>query len=260
MTPEQEKKLRAPFPADEVGKLPRITCPNCRKSGSKVCGEHRKSRCQECSNYITGAHIHLDYVGHAETTDRFLSVDPEWTWEPIAWTAEGTPAITQHGGNLVMWGRLTLCGTTRPGVGTAPREKEDAHKELIGDFLRNAGMRFGVALDLWRKSEKVEAEAEHAATPTGAPQTAPQAPVEPPVVYATSAQIKAIKAATRELDAEQRAELVDGDTVYGIELLRDRRIVVSAEQAEHVLTSLRALIATGEKEPVDLVAAGTEPF
>lgn len=167
MTPEQTAKLREPFPPEEVGKLPRVWCPKCRDASGKVCGDHAKSKCSVCSNNITNAHLHLDYVGHAELTDRLLDVDPEWSWEPANWTADGEPVISKHGNNLVMWGRLTILGVTRLGVGTAPANKDDAHKELIGDFLRNAAMRFGVALDLWRKSEKAEAEhhEEPAATP-----------------------------------------------------------------------------------------------
>lgn len=158
MNAEQQKALRAHFDPSEVGKLPRVTCKACRDSSQKVCGNHSKSKCSVCGNYGTNAHIHLDFVGHAELTDRLLDVDPEWSWEPAAWSDAGEPVISRHGSNLVMWGRLTLCGTTRLGVGTAPANKDDAHKELIGDFLRNAAMRFGVALDLWRKSEKAERE------------------------------------------------------------------------------------------------------
>ena len=158
MNADQQKALRAHFDPSEVGKLPRVTCKACRDSSQKVCGNHSKSKCSVCGNYGTNAHIHLDFVGHAELTDRLLDVDPEWSWEPAAWSDSGEPVISRHGSNLVMWGRLTLCGTTRLGVGTAPANKDDAHKELIGDFLRNAAMRFGVALDLWRKSEKAERE------------------------------------------------------------------------------------------------------
>jgi hypothetical protein len=158
VTPEQMTKLREPFPDSEIGKLPRIWCAKCRDAQGKVCSDHSKSKCQVCANNITNAHLHLDYVGHAELTDRLLDVDPEWSWEPANWSPEGEPVISKHGNNLVMWGRLTILGVTRLGVGTAPANKDDAHKELIGDFLRNAAMRFGVALDLWRKSEKAEAE------------------------------------------------------------------------------------------------------
>lgn len=162
MNDDQAKALRAAIPDTEIGKLPRITCRDCRESkATKVCSKHAKSKCAGCGNYITGAHIHLDYFGHAETTDRLLDVDPEWSWEPVGWSDDGMPLIGRQGGNLVMWGRLTVAGITRLGVGTCEAGKDDAHKELIGDFIRNASMRFGVALDLWRKSEKAETEVEH---------------------------------------------------------------------------------------------------
>lgn len=108
MNEEQAKALRAEFPEGEIGKLPRITCGDCRKAPGKACSSHEKGKCAACNNYITSAHIHLDYVGHAELTDRLLSVDPEWTWEPAAWSDDGSPMIGHHNGNLVMWGRLTI--------------------------------------------------------------------------------------------------------------------------------------------------------
>lgn len=85
----------------------------------------------------------LDYVGHAATTDRLLAVDP--TWEPLALDERGLPAIDQAGN---LWIRLTVCGLTRIGVGDGP-----SMKVRIGDAIRNAAMRYGVALDLWSKEE-----------------------------------------------------------------------------------------------------------
>lgn len=66
MTEEQSKALRAPFPDSEIGKLPRVTCADCRGHQSKCCQKHTKSKCSICGNYATNAHIHLDFVGHAE--------------------------------------------------------------------------------------------------------------------------------------------------------------------------------------------------
>lgn len=151
MTPEDRDALRKPFPADVVGQLPRVWCKPCgdaKKRGGGTCDKHTKRKCQVCRNNITEAHLHLDYVGHAETTDRFLSVDPGWSWEPMAFDADGLPKLDQFGG---MWIKLTICDTTRLGYGAATDGKTgpDAVKETIGDALRNAGMRFGVALDLW---------------------------------------------------------------------------------------------------------------
>ena len=52
-----------------------------------------------------------------------------------------------------MWIRLTVCGVTRLGVGTCNAEAFDVEKQLVGDAIRNAAMRYGVALDMWSKEE-----------------------------------------------------------------------------------------------------------
>jgi hypothetical protein len=117
MTPAKATALRKPFPPETIGKLPK-------------------------SNVL------LDYVGHAAVTDRLLTVDPEWTWEPFALDAAGLPAPDAQGN---LWIRLTICGVTRIGVGDGK-----SAKERIGDAIRNAAMRFGVALDLWAKEDLVE--------------------------------------------------------------------------------------------------------
>jgi hypothetical protein len=150
MTPEQAEALRKPFPAEVVGKLPKVNCKGCvdaNKRGGVTCEKHVKAKCRICNGWISTQHIHLDFVGHAEVTDRFLQVDPEWTWEPMAFAPNGLPQLDEYGG---LWIKLTISGTTKPGYGAADGKKgPDAVKETIGDALRNAGMRFGVALDLW---------------------------------------------------------------------------------------------------------------
>lgn len=124
MTPAKATALRKPFPPESVGQLP--------KGGTM-----------------------LDYVGHAAVTDRLLTVDPLWSWEPMATDEWGNPK-PDDAGNL--WIRLTVCGVTRLGVGDGKNMKE-----RIGDAIRNAAMRFGVALDLWAKENLVEfAQASHA--------------------------------------------------------------------------------------------------
>ena len=94
----------------------------------------------------------LSYMGHAEVTLALIDVDPLWTWEPFALDASGGPLITHEGNRLVMWGRLTVLGKTIVGVGTCEARKGDPEKELIGDFLRNAAMRFGIGTKLWSKA------------------------------------------------------------------------------------------------------------
>lgn len=114
-------ELRKPFPKGVVGKV------------NKGFGE-------------------IDYVGHAAVTDRLLEVDPLWFWEPLALDELGLPALDKEGN---LWIKLHVNSVVRLGVGDGKNMKE-----RIGDALRNAAMRFGVALDLWSKDE-LESTLEH---------------------------------------------------------------------------------------------------
>lgn len=117
---KQLAKLREPFPPEQIGKLP--------KGG-----------------------ITLDFVGHGYITQRLLDVDPTWNWEPVAFDGLGLPLLDENGG---LWIRLTVCGVSRLGYGDAGGKRgPNAIKEAVGDALRNAGMRFGLALDLWCKGD-----------------------------------------------------------------------------------------------------------
>lgn len=148
-------KLREPFPQAEIRYLPRVWCGTCRDMKG-ACKNHQRVKCQKCRNNITSAHIDLAYVGHAEATNRLLNIDPAWGWEPVALDEKGLPQHDQNGG---LWIRLTVCGVTRLGYGNAEGKRGgDAVKEIIGDAIRNAGMRFGMALDLWTSSDLEIAE------------------------------------------------------------------------------------------------------
>lgn len=97
--------------------------------------------------------VQLSYMGHAEVTLALIDVDPQWTWEPVAFDPQtGGPAIEAHGKRLVMWGWLTVLGVRRLCVGTCEPNKSDPEKELIGDLLRNGAMRFGIGTKLWSKA------------------------------------------------------------------------------------------------------------
>ena len=138
--------LRAPFPANQISKLPKPT----KAQTDEVRNNFKAGiRCDICGGWHHPKVVHLDYVGHAALTDRLLDADPNWNWEPV--TDDGLPKLDQ---NLGMWIRLTVCGVTRLGYGHAEGKKGgDAVKEVIGDALRNAAMRFGAALDLWHKGD-----------------------------------------------------------------------------------------------------------
>lgn len=141
----QLAKLREPFEPGAIGKLPK-----------PYKAQSQKGNCRECGGYHGLPAMHLDYVGHAALTDRLLKVDPEWTWEPMTTDQNGLPLFDGWGG---LWIKLTICGVTRLGYGDSQgKSGANAIKEAIGDALRNAGMRFGAALDLWHKGDLWEAQ------------------------------------------------------------------------------------------------------
>lgn len=144
-------KLREPFDAVEVGKLPK---PHNKDAP--------KGSCQECGKWHGLPAVHLDYVGHGYLTKRLLDVDPLWFWEPMAVSPDGLPLLDRDGN---LWIRLHVAGMSRLGVGDGA-----TMKIRVGDALRNAAMRFGAALDLWCKGS----EDEHDGDTTG-PQAAPGA-------------------------------------------------------------------------------------
>lgn len=118
MKKEDAQKLRAPFPADAIEQ---------KKIGN----------------------FSFAYINHANVTDRLIEVDPTWYWTPIAVNpSTGMPLLDDHNG---LWIRLTVCGVTRIGYGASePHQKgADAVKTAVSDAIKNAAMRFGVALDLW---------------------------------------------------------------------------------------------------------------
>lgn len=156
MAADKWAELRKPFAREQIGRLP--------KGG-----------------------VMLDFVGHAVVTSRLLAVDPEWSWEPMGVDEHGLPVLDKAGN---LWIRLTILGHTRIGVGDGK-----SAKEAIGDAIRNAAMRFGVALDLWAK-EELEHPQEAAPEVTGAPQ-------EP---ARTSARDRAGQAAVRVWPNADRAE------------------------------------------------------
>jgi len=96
--------------------------------------------------------MQLDFVGHADITRILIEIDPMWSWEPCGWV-NGRPHVHVENGMATMWARLTVHGKPMLGVGSVRADKAELDKELVGDFLRNAAMRFGISLALWTKQE-----------------------------------------------------------------------------------------------------------
>lgn len=159
-------KLRQPVHPQLVSKKPIDVQRGAAKSTCRVChGWHAPSG-------------HLDFVGHAAVTNILLDADPLWRWEPLATDEHGAPIIDRYpnGAPAGMWITLTVGGMSRIGYGSVESGKaaENAMKEIIGDALRNAAMRFGLALDLWSKADlHSEGSAAIRDTPPGEAVTAP---------------------------------------------------------------------------------------
>lgn len=191
--PEGLALLRAPFPPHQISKLPKPT----KAQTDAVRADFKTGiRCTICGTWHHPQVVHLDYVGHAALTDRLLDVDPEWSWEPLAYTADGLPRFDERGG---LWIRLTVLGVTRLGYGHADgKSGGDAIKEIVGDALRNSAMRYGAALDLWHKGDlhidQPEAEPEAAPETTPEPRQEPQ-PQEAPGKTVTQQQLRILSKA-----------------------------------------------------------------
>lgn len=137
---ESLKLMRKPFEPHQISKM----CKSTKK-------DNAPGRCRDCGGFHKLPSVQLSYVGHAALTDRLLDADPTWTWEPLSYAPDGSPLLDTNGG---LWIKLTVAGVTRLGYGDAQgKVGGDAMKERIGDALRNAGMRFGAALDLWHKGD-----------------------------------------------------------------------------------------------------------
>lgn len=140
--------LRAAVPEHLISPLPKGT------KQQNECDNKDKISCRICGGWHHPQVRHLDYVGHAAATHMLLEADEKWTWEPLAFTEQGLPRFDDGGG---LWIRLTVCNMTRLGYGHADAkahmDKGSREKEVIGDAIRNAAMRFGLALDLWSKAD-----------------------------------------------------------------------------------------------------------
>lgn len=235
------EKLAKPFPPEQVSYRPQVTCRACRDAPGKTCNKHEASECPNCHQYVSEAHIDLDYVGHADTTRRLLDVDPYWDWRPAMRDVDPTllaaaiatnnaeivqavienspPKLDEHGGMWMYVGFHDDNGVwvERLGYGDAVGKSRGptAIKEVIGDGIRNVTMRAGVALDLWSKSEAAMAarespEALQQARRTGGKRRTPKRDAEPAADSSPEAQALA-DLARRMADSGSTAEQLEAD-------------------------------------------------
>jgi len=200
----------------------------------------------EMVDVIPKGGVELKYLGHAATTRALLECDPAWWWEPMSFDDNGQPRLVtdDQGRTVGLWIYLHVCGVRRPGYGSCLPGKADAVKELIGDALRNAAMRFGVAINLWGK--------DHPEKDKPAPRKAKATPLPSPVPEAHDDKEEG-KNRYGYLVLEHGKELVDGAmAMFGIarfsELTVDR-----VQEIEASLFQRANVVSANEK------AAANEP-
>ena len=221
-------QLRRPFAPNEIERLPKQLRKNDDNRGP--CEDTPRGRQYSADGHFCGGFharsLHLDYVGHAGITDRLNEVDPLWDYEFMhvdlpPWATESVKALYAHGtpeaiaeaARLVKlhgipmsrdggyWIKLTVLGQTRIGFGDAGgKAGANATKEVIGDALRNAAMRFGVGTYLWSKSDAALAK-KQAEEGDEAPAEQPTPP-PPPKPWDEAQADKAIKFALRQQHPE----------------------------------------------------------
>jgi hypothetical protein len=157
----------------------------------------------------------LDFVGHADITRILIEIDPYWSWEPCGW-AQGRPAIHVENGTATMWGWLTVHGKELLGVGSVKADKGDYEKELIGDFLRNASMRFGISLNLWTKNQWADLDNEK--TQPAKPAPKPALPDDSPL---SEEQINAFNKACVDNDLNPMTIYKDANVRFGFGTQKD---------------------------------------
>lgn len=192
----------------------------------------------EMIDVIPKGGVELKYLGHAATTRALLECDPTWWWEPIAMEIEtALPVLDRddQGRPIGLWIYLHVCGVRRPGYGSCLPGKPDAVKELIGDALRNAAMRFGVGINLWGK--------DHPEKDKPAPRKAKATPLPSPVQETHDEKADG-KEAYEYLCGAYGKELVNGAmAMYGVarfsELTPDRveEIRASLKQRANVVSA-----------------------
>ncbi|MEM0143510.1 MAG: hypothetical protein QXL94_06125, partial [Candidatus Parvarchaeum sp.] len=104
----------------------------------------------------------------------------------MAYRPDGNPEFVYDNDNNIvgLWIKLHILGKTQIGFGSVETDTRKTHgdliKELIGDAIRNAAMRFGVGIDLWIKesgdSTKKSAEPIRQSTPAPRYQDKPKPP------------------------------------------------------------------------------------
>lgn len=185
----------------------------------------------------------LRYLSHIWVRKAFQDADPDWSWEPMGYDDRGQPVlqVNDQGQPVGLWIWLNLLGTRMPGYGSVEPGKRDAVKELIGDALRNAGMRL-VGGALWVK-QKPKAKG---GKTTRAPKEASS--------FATPAD-RAIEHLREQVDPPPHHETAAGKDLYDRLCAEHGQEIVNGALATHSISTFSELTpAKGKAIEASLVA------
>lgn len=257
------QRLAAPFPEDEIELLPKqLSKQNNQRAACNADNPDRNGL--YCGGYHAPS-VHLHYVGHAGITTRLNEVvGPEgWSWEPVSRAVDPTllaQAVASGDTDMVrllmetappkivdncMWIRLTVNGVTKLGFGDAQgKTGANAVKEIIGDALRNASMRFGIGTYLWSKSAKAQAQVEQHAEPAAAGPA-----VDLPSGEVVKARVERALEGREQDPTRTRAAVIEVANGFGREVLDRVKVetskgeVVASEWVDQWLSHLASKVA-----------------
>ncbi|TXH50934.1 MAG: DUF1018 domain-containing protein [Desulfurellales bacterium] len=132
----------------------------------------------------------MNYISHGLVTERLNEADPNWSSEVVAEHIYHDSHGVPHCAGVTI--RLTVHGVTRVEAGGPQRQDGFTNeiKNAYSDALKRAGMRFGVALEMWESLLDAEGDEDydepgalHSATPPRAANVSrfPQQGLERPV-------------------------------------------------------------------------------
>lgn len=97
----------------------------------------------------TGRDHEVDYVEWHTVADLLDQICPEWSHQ--------VSHIQQIGDLVAVTASITIRGVTRQGIGTGSAYEEKGIKKAEHDALKRAAVKFGIARDLYRKEDEMNA-------------------------------------------------------------------------------------------------------
>lgn len=222
--------LRAPFPPEQIGKLPK--------------GKERdpKSDCGICGGFHGQGMFHLDYIGHAWINERLNEYGGDWVLEVGDFMFSDDDLVWVRG-------TLIIGGVKRHEVGCADPRKTEWPKMLYSDTLTRCAMRFGIGLALWQKDTPV---GEDRVRTRGAQAPSGGAPRSSPVTTTpadATVMLEQLRGHVAELDEASKAAWEAWKLEWNWEANRQASTLGSSGLLDEAIKMVTGLLAASGAEP-----------